>query len=47
MSQVALTAAIEPYLPIVRTRVLLGPAASAAPREQLIQRIEAALRSED
>jgi Phosphotransferase enzyme family len=47
MSQAALTAAIEPYLPIVRVRVLLGPAGSAALRERLIQRIEAALRSED
>jgi Ser/Thr protein kinase RdoA (MazF antagonist) len=47
MSQAALTAAIEPYLPIVGVRVLLGPAASAALRERLIQRIEAALRSGD
>jgi len=47
MSQAALTAAIEPYLPIVCVRVLLGPAGSAALRERLIQRIEAALRSED
>ena len=47
MSQAALTAAIEPYLPIVRLRVLFGPAGSAALRERLIQRIEAALRSED
>jgi len=47
MSQAALTAAIEPYLPIVRVRVLVGPAGSAAQRERMIQRIEAALRSED
>jgi Ser/Thr protein kinase RdoA (MazF antagonist) len=47
MSQAALTAAIEPYLPIVRVRVLLGPAGSPALRERLIQRIETALRSED
>jgi hypothetical protein len=47
MSQAALTAAIEPYLPIVRLRVLFGPAGSAALRERLIQRIDAALRSED
>src|SRR5262245_34779748 len=47
MSQAALTAAIEPYLPIVCARVLLGPAGSAALRERLIQRIEAALRPED
>src|SRR5215831_7420619 len=44
MSQAALTAAIEPYLPIVR--VLLGGAASAQ-RERLIQRVEATLRPED
>jgi len=47
MSQAALTAAIEPYLPIVCVRVLLGPVGSAALRERLIQRIEAALRPED
>jgi hypothetical protein len=47
MSQAALTAAIDPYLPIVRVRLLLGPAGSAALREQLTQRIEVALRSED
>jgi hypothetical protein len=47
MSQAALTAAIEPYLPIVCVRVLLGPAGSAPLRERLIQRIEAALPSED
>jgi Ser/Thr protein kinase RdoA (MazF antagonist) len=47
MSQAALTAAIEPYLPIVCLRVLVGPAGSAALRERLIQRIEAALRSQD
>jgi len=46
ISQAALTAAIEPYLPIVCVRVLLGPAGSAALRERLIQRIEAALRPE-
>ncbi len=40
-------AAMEPYLPIVRTFVILGPAASPALRERLIQLIEAALRSED
>src|SRR5215831_459750 len=44
MSQAALTAAMEPYLPIVR--VLLGGAASAQ-RERLIQRVEATLRPED
>jgi len=47
MSPEALTAAIEPYLPIVRVRVLLGPAASSALRERLIQLVEADLRSAD
>jgi hypothetical protein len=47
MSQAALTAAIEPYLPIVYVRVLLGPAGSPALRERLMQSVEAALRSED
>jgi hypothetical protein len=47
MSQAALTATIEPYLPIVRVRVLVGPAGSVALRERMIQRIEEALRSED
>ena len=46
VSHAALTAAMEPYLPIVRVHVLLGGAASAQ-RERLIQRVEAALRSED
>ena len=47
MSPAALTAAMEPYLPIVYVRFLLGPAASPARRERLLQRVEAALRSED
>jgi hypothetical protein len=48
VSLAALTEAMEPYLPISRVRVLLGPAAgSAALRERLIQRVEVALRSED
>lgn len=47
VSQAALTAAINSYLPIVRLRVLVGPAGSAALREQMIQRIEAALCSEN
>jgi Ser/Thr protein kinase RdoA (MazF antagonist) len=47
MSPAALTAAMEPYLPIVHVRVLLGPAGSPALRERLIQRVEAAVRSED
>jgi hypothetical protein len=46
VSQAALTAAVEPYLPIVRVFVLLGGAVPAL-RERLIQRIEAALRSKD
>jgi hypothetical protein len=46
MSQAALTAAIEPYLPIVRVLVLPGVAASAQ-QERLIQRVEAALRPDD
>jgi tRNA A-37 threonylcarbamoyl transferase component Bud32 len=45
MSQAALTAAAEPYLPIVRVFLLGGTV--PALREGLIQRIEAALRSED
>jgi hypothetical protein len=47
ISQAALTAAIEPYLPIVRVRALLGPAGSPALRERWIQRVEAALRPEN
>ena len=46
MSPAALTATMEPYLPVVRVRVVLGGAAPAL-RERLIQRVEAALRSED
>jgi Ser/Thr protein kinase RdoA (MazF antagonist) len=46
MSQATLTAAMEPYLPIVRVIHLLWGAGGAL-RERLIQRIEAALRSED
>ncbi|WP_245163237.1 aminoglycoside phosphotransferase family protein [Bradyrhizobium vignae] len=41
-----LTAAMEPYLPIVRTFVVLGNVVPSL-RERLIQRIEAGLRSED
>jgi len=44
-SPAALTAAMEPYLPIVRVLVLLGGAAPAQ-RERLIERVEATLRSE-
>src|SRR4051812_22191092 len=46
MSLAELTAAREPYLPIVRTFVVLGDVAPSL-RERLIQRIEAGLRSED
>jgi hypothetical protein len=46
VSPTALTAAIESYLPIVRVLVLLGGAMPDL-RERLLQRIEAALRSED
>ena len=46
MSHAALTAAMEPYLPIVCVFVLLGGTKRAL-RERLIQRIEAALRAED
>jgi Ser/Thr protein kinase RdoA (MazF antagonist) len=42
----ALTAMMEPYLPVVRVFVLLGGGAPAH-RERMIQRIEAALRAED
>ena len=45
MSPAALTAAMEPYLPIVRTFVVLGDVVPSL-RERLIQRIEAGLRSE-
>jgi hypothetical protein len=46
MSPAALTAAMEPCLPIVCGFVLLGGAWPAR-REQLIQRVEAALRAKD
>jgi hypothetical protein len=46
MSPAALTAAMDLYLPIARTSLLLGPMPTPL-REWLIQRIEAALRSED
>jgi aminoglycoside phosphotransferase (APT) family kinase protein len=46
MSLAELTAAMGPYLPIVRTFVVLGNVVPAL-RERLIQRIEAGLRSED
>jgi len=46
MSRTALTAAVEPYLPIARVWVLRSGAIPAL-REQLIQRAEAALRPQD
>ena len=46
LSPAALAAAIESYLPIVRVLILLGGAMPAL-RERLLQRVEAALRSED
>ena len=42
----ALAAAMQPYLPLVRVFLLLGGAAPDM-RERLLQRVEAALRSED
>ena len=46
MSLAELTAAMKPYLPIVRTFVVLVDVVPSL-RERLIQRIEAGLRSED
>ena len=46
MSLAELTAAMKPYLPIVRTFVVLGDVVPSL-RERLIQRIEAGLRLED
>ena len=46
MPAAALTAAVEPYLPIVRVLIVVGGAMPAL-RERLLQRIEAALRPED
>jgi tRNA A-37 threonylcarbamoyl transferase component Bud32 len=45
MSPAALTAAMEPYLPIIHVRALLGPAGGPTLRRRLIQHVEAALRS--
>jgi hypothetical protein len=48
MSPAALTKAMQPYLPILRASVLLQRRpAIPAQREQLIQRIEATLRSKN
>ena len=46
MYQSALTAAMEPYLPIARVFALLAGRCGPAQRERLIQRVEATLRSE-
>jgi Ser/Thr protein kinase RdoA (MazF antagonist) len=46
MSPAALAAAAEPYLPIVHVFLLLAGVVPAL-RERLVQRVEAALRSED
>ena len=46
MSLAELTAAMEPYLPIVRTFVVLGNVVPSL-RERLIQRIETGLRAKD
>ena len=46
MSQAALTAAVEPYLPIVRVFALLAGWCRPAQRGRLIQRVEAALSPE-
>jgi aminoglycoside phosphotransferase (APT) family kinase protein len=46
MSLAELTAAMQPYLPIVRTFVVLGDVVPSL-RARLIQRIEVGLRSED
>jgi Ser/Thr protein kinase RdoA (MazF antagonist) len=46
MSLAELTAAMKPYLPIVRTFVVFGDVVPSL-REPLIQRVEAGLRSED
>jgi hypothetical protein len=46
MSQAALTAAMEPFVPIVCVFALLGDAWPAK-REWLIQRVEAALHSQN
>jgi Ser/Thr protein kinase RdoA (MazF antagonist) len=46
MSPAALTAAMEPYLPIVRIRAAFGGAVPGL-RERLIQRVETALSSGD
>ena len=47
MSEAALTAAMEPYLPILYAVVIADRATKPARRQQLIQRVEATLRSQD
>jgi Ser/Thr protein kinase RdoA (MazF antagonist) len=47
MSPAELTAMMQPYLPILRAFVILQRPSSPAQRERLIQRIAAALLSED
>ena len=42
----ALTTAMTPYLPVVRVRVLIGPAGRGALREGLLRRVEADLGSD-
>jgi hypothetical protein len=46
LSPAALTAAIEPYLPILRAFALAERATNPGRRERLIRRVEAALRAE-
>lgn len=43
MTPAALTAATQPYLPVIRVFVLLGPAGSPTVRERLMRQVEAAL----
>jgi aminoglycoside phosphotransferase (APT) family kinase protein len=47
MSESALTAAIDPYLPILRAFALADRVTHPARRERLIQHVEAALRAQD
>jgi hypothetical protein len=47
MAPAELMAAMQPYLPVLRAFVLLQRPTTPAQREQLIQRIAAALLSED
>jgi hypothetical protein len=47
ISEAALMAAMEPYLPVVRVFALLAGWCGPAQRERLIQRVEATLRAGD